>query len=131
MNNDSSEKFSKSFLMLKTLIDIENREGKALDTDIQDRYNEIKYLYNDFYKGFPLIIIEKALKPKLENFNPEKYVYMEYNGNMINENIKNLILKLEDFYDRIFFIAVVIGSYYNIESRTNQVTAQNMADFDF
>jgi hypothetical protein len=115
-NVDSSNKYSKSFLNLKNVIELEKND---IHKDFIDEFLIIEEEYNNFINEIPLVVVEKYVM--LSRLNINDICYILYNGKEITEySIIELHNKLEEFFAKIFFLASKIADYYNIEVKLNK-----------
>lgn len=113
-NQAVSNKYSKSFLNLKNVIELELNEGFKLNDLILDEFEKLEMLYNNFINQIPLIIVERYYNDNKENYN--KFVYLEFNEKELTDlKIIELFKLLEDYHERIFNLAVKIADLYNLE----------------
>lgn len=114
-------KYSKSFLNLSVLMELEKEDEFKFDKNILDEFEEIKKLYNDFMSGIPLVIIEQYYLRNSTNLN--KPLYIEYQKKqIIDKKVIDFYILLEDFYNKIFLLGSKIGNLYNLEIKVNVKT---------
>ena len=90
-------------------------EGSQINDDnIKKHYIDLLNLFNNFHDGVPLRIMEENFYRYITDF---KKIYVPYYDLKQRKeiSIEELYLKLEDFYDRVFFIAVSIADKYSYE----------------
>lgn len=111
-SNDQYKKYSKCFMNMKNIFVLEGSQIK--DENIIEHYKDLLRLFNDFHDGVPLRIMEENFYRYITDF---KKIYVPYhNAKQRKEiSIEELYLKLEEFYDRVFFIAVSIADKYSYE----------------
>jgi len=116
IDNFLSDKYSKSYINLKTLFEIED----DIDKDLKKQFNQIEAEYLDFLDGFPLEIIEIYYYRNKEYLN--KYLNINYKNleSYAKYRVSDVYMKLELFYNRIFLIASKIANLYNLEVKVNQ-----------
>ena len=120
-NVDSSNKYSKSYLNMKNVIELEKDEIKP---EFIDEFLNIDKEYHNFINGIPLVVVEKYVMLSRLNINDICYILFE--GKEITEySIIELHNFLEEFYAKIFFLASKIADYYNLEVKLNKGTERD------
>lgn len=111
-SNDQYKKYSKCFMNIKNIFVLEGSQIK--DKNILEHYEDLLRLFNDFHDGVPLRIMEENFYRYITDF---KKIYVPYHDNKQRKeiSIEQLYLQLEEFYDRVFFIAVSIADKYSYE----------------
>lgn len=115
------DKYSKSVLNLKTLIDLEQKDDFEIPKDLLDRINTILERENDFLEHIPLKIIEHYFNLKISNIN--SYINIIYKKNELSIKTNELLIILEQYYNEIFMVSMILANYYNLEIKIN--TASN------
>jgi uncharacterized protein YsxB (DUF464 family) len=111
-------KYSKSFLNLENVFELERDEGFTFPEHINKKFDEIRKKYNNFINGIPLIVIERYYMDYRDDY--KKYVYLEYEGKELDEmTIMELFVELEKFYNQMFKLACILSNYYNLEVKLN------------
>lgn len=110
-------KYSKSLLNIKTLIELEKKEGFELPKEIIENYNKIIKKEYNFINNIPLNIIEHYFYKKINNLN--SYINIEFKENEVNIKTNEIFILLENFYNEIFLLASLIANYYNLEIKIN------------
>ena len=117
-NPQDHNKFSNSFLNLKNVLDIEKDEGKFSD-NILKSFKEIEEEYDSFIQDIPLRVIERYYIDNRTEY--KKHVYLAYGEKELSDlTILQLYDKLEEFFSKVFNLAVRTANYYNIEIKTNK-----------
>lgn len=115
-NVDASNKYSKSFLNLKNVIELDKEDIKK---DYVKKFNKIEKEYNKFLNNIPLSVIEKYLSLFKGDLND--FCYILYDGFEISGYTAiELYNLLEMFYSKLFFLASKIANYYNLEIKLNK-----------
>lgn len=124
-NPTSSNKYSKSYLNLKNVMDLEKRgEYKFNDTSVIDKFDKIEKSYLDFINKIPLNVVERYFNDNHEN--PNKHAYLEYNDNELSDiKIMEIYNKLELFFQDCFSLACLIADLYNFEVKFNEGENKN------
>jgi len=113
-NVTTHNKYTKAFLNLKTVFELEQNENFKFSKEFKLKFEGLKRQYLNFDNDIPLQVIEKYYFLNFENLN--KYVYVEYNGNELSDTkIIDLYLKLENYFNEVFALACEIADYYNLE----------------
>jgi hypothetical protein len=122
---NSTSKYSKGLLNLKTIVKLEDREEFKLPNDINELYNKLLTREEDFINKIPLSIIEKYFNQKIDNLN--SFINIQFKERELNIKTNELFIELEGFYNEIFLVASLIASYYNLEVKVGN----NKNDSDF
>lgn len=119
-NPTNSNKYSKSFLNLKNVIDLEKRsEYKFNDKSVDTKYNLLEKKYDNFINDIPLIVVERYFNDNHET--PNKHAYLEYNDNELSDiKIMEIYNTLELFFQDCFSLACLIADLYNFEVKFNE-----------
>ncbi len=118
-NPNIATKYSKAFLNLKNVIELEKKENSKFDKSIIDSFNELSKKYNSFLNKVPLRVVETYFRKYAEDL--EYYVYLEYEGNEVSDlKIIDIYIKLEDFFSECFELACKIADFYNLEIKLNK-----------
>jgi len=118
-NHDIHNKYSKAFLSLTNVIDLEQKENKGFDKNLIQKYKNIKIIYDNFINDIPLNVIETYFFKYNKDLN--EYIYIDYRGKEICDiKVIDLYIQLENFYKEIFNLACEIANFYNIEIKLNQ-----------
>lgn len=127
LQDGSAYKYSKSFINLEAVIDLEKQEGFKIPESIQDKFIEIKKKYDSFMAEIPLRVIEKFYYKDESELS--KYIFICYDEKEIESiQIIELYMALEEFYKEVFSIASLIANYYNIEIKINNNATKNKYD---
>lgn len=123
-NSNTTNKYSKAYLNLKNVFDLENKEDFEFTKDFIKKFKELSLKYDSFINNIPLEVIEKYYNLHIDNL--EKYIYIEYRGFELEEyKTIDLGIELEDFYKQIFSLACEIANYYNLEVKLNNKSQDN------
>ena len=119
-NPSSSNKYSKSFLNIKNVIDLEKRaEYSFNDNSVKNKFEELEKKYSNFLNGIPLVVIERYFNDNKDN--PNKHAYLEYKNNELGEiKIMELYNLLELYFEECFSLACLIADLYNFEVKFNE-----------
>lgn len=118
-NSNVANKYSKAYLNLKNVIELEKKENAKFDKSIIDSFNELSKKYNSFINKVPLRVVETYFRKYAEDL--EYYVYLEYEGNEVSDfKIIDIYIKLEDFFSECFELACMIADFYNLEIKLNK-----------
>lgn len=124
-NPNIATKYSKAFLNLKNVIELEKKENSKFDKSIIDSFNELSKKYNSFLNKVPLRVVETYFRKYAEDL--EYYVYLEYEGNEVSDlKIIDIYIKLEDFFSECFELACKIADFYNLEIKLNKDDKSNI-----
>lgn len=124
-NRDVKDKYSKSFLSLKNVIDLEQKENKTFDKNIIKKYNNIKDKYDNFLNNIPLNVIETFFYRYSKDLND--YIYIEYHKNEVNDlKVIDIYIMLEDYFKQVFNLACEIANFYNLEIKLNSSSNDNI-----
>lgn len=117
-NNQSTKKYTKSMLNLKTLIDLEKMSKFKLNGDNLKEYEELLQLELSFIGGIPLKVIEIHFYNNANNLN--SYPYIEYEDvDIDNVRAIDMYILLEEFFERIFGLVTIVADLYNLEIKIN------------
>lgn len=111
-------KYSNCYNELKAIIELEKKEKDKdkIPKSFFEEFEEITGSINNLSErteGVPLLILEQYF---LRNSNDlKKYVYIEYDEVKIDMMTGDLYLILEEFYVKIYLLAVKIADFYNID----------------
>lgn len=118
-NHYSTNRYSKAYINLKNVIELETQEKHKLSKSILENFGELTKQYDSFTKGIPLIIIERYYNDHKEKLN--KYCNLRYKTYELSEvQIMDLFIQLEDYFNLCFSLAVQIASLYNLEIKINK-----------
>lgn len=118
-NHFSINRYSKAYINLKNVIDLETQEKHKLSKSILNNFEELTKQYKNFTKGIPLIIIERYYNDHKEKLN--KYCHLTYKKSELSEiQIMDLFIQLEEYFNLCFSLAVQIASLYNLEIKINK-----------
>ena len=128
-NVPTKNKYSKAFLNLKNVFELEEKEKFVFSKSIIEQFNELSKRYNSFLDNIPLIIIERYYNTKSDQLT--SYVILEFNNNELNSDLQimNLFQELELFFEECFNLAVQIASLYNIEVKLNKRGEEETGEF--
>lgn len=112
-NPNLKDKYSKSLLNLKTIIDLEKSENFKIPQFIEEKLKIIFNKENNFINDIPLSIIEYYFNKKIDNLN--SYVNIQYKDFELNIKANELYLLLEKYYSDIFLVSSQLAIYYNLE----------------
>ena len=118
-NRVGANKYSKSFLNLKNVLDLEEKaKYKFKDKSVYTKFNKLKFKFYGFINGVPLVVVERYFNDNKENIN--KFVYLEFQDNEVSDlKIMELFNLLEEFYQECFSLACLIADLYNFEVKFN------------
>jgi len=117
-NSNTPNKYTRAFLNLKNVFELEEKENFKFDKELIKKFNNIKEKNKNFQNEIPLKIIEKYYI--LQNDQLDEYIFIRYNGNEIADlRIIDLYVLLEDFFQEIFSLACEIADFYNLEIKIN------------
>jgi len=121
-NANTPNKYSKAFLAIKNVIDLELKESESeLTKQILDNFTEIEKSYYNFINNIPLKIIERYYINYANELS--KYPYIEYEGNELAEyKVIDIYNWLEDFFEKIFALSCEIADLYNIEVKLKEAS---------
>ena len=119
-----ANKYSKSLLNLKTIVELEEKEKFKIPENVLLKIEELKKKEHDFINKIPLNIIEHYFTQKSSNFN--SYINCMFKENEINMKVNEVYILLEDFYKEIFFVASLLATYYNLEIK---ITGESNNDY--
>ena len=111
-------KYSNCYNELKAIIELEKKEKDKdkIPKSFFEEFDEITKSINNLSEkteGVPLLILEQYF---LRNSNDlKRYVYIEYDEVKIDMMTGDLYLILEEFYVKIYLLAVKIADFYNID----------------
>lgn len=119
-NVATTNKYSKSFLNLKNVIDLEKRNNYVFSDDsVYTKFKKLEKQFNSFLDKIPLIIIEKYFADNHEKQN--KHVYLEFKGNELSDyKVIELYQELENYFQECFSLACLIADLYNFEVKFNE-----------
>ena len=110
-------KYSISLNNVSAVISLEKEETKnPLPNSLFKEYDEILSLSNNLLssdKKVPLLILEQYYSRNSANLNKE--LYIEYNNSNFEVKVSELYVLLEEFFMKIYILAVKISDYYNLE----------------
>ena len=113
-NPNDSKKYSRSFLNLKNVFDLESKEKFSFSKEILKKFADIEKEYHSFMSGIPLSIVEAYYNENLSDL--KKFIFIEYTGKEITDvQVIDIFYKLEGFFAKVFALACEIANYYNIE----------------
>lgn len=118
-------KYSKSFLNLKNVLDLEKRNNYTFkDDSVYTKYNYLEKKYSNFLNKIPLVVIERYFNDHKEDHN--KFIYLEYIEEELTDlKIMELYQKLELFFEDCFSLACLIADLYNFEVKFNESDESN------
>jgi len=119
-----SNKYSKSLLNLKTIVELEEKEKFKIPENVLLKIEDLKKKEDEFIEGIPLNIIEHYFSQKSSNFN--SYINCMFKDKEINIKVNELYILLEDFYKEIFLVASLLATYYNLEIK---ITGESNDDY--
>lgn len=113
----SMNKYSTAFNCLKAIIVLELSEKKdKLPKQLFKDFSELEKQADNLSEKFPnipLLIIEQYFLRNNKTLDAE--IYIEYNHLNISVVITELYILLEDFYFKMYLLAVQIADAYNLE----------------
>jgi len=116
-NGVIQNKYSNAYNSLLAVIELEyNDEKDKLPQKLFDEFEEIKQITCNLSpetKDVPFIILEQYYFRNFNDLNRE--IYIEWRTNAFEMKIKELFLLLEDFFHKIYMLAVKIADFYNLE----------------
>jgi len=118
-NQNTTQKYSKAYLNLKNVLDLEKRAKYTFkDKTIYSQFEKIESRFKNFINGVPLVVIERYFNDNKEN--TRKFIYLEYGEKEVTDlKIMELYNKLEEFFQDCFALACLIGDLYNFEVKFN------------
>jgi hypothetical protein len=122
-NPNIGNKYSKCFLNLKNVFELEQNEEFEFSEKFIKSFEELEKKFNSFHNGIPLSIIEKYYIAKVNEL--DEYVYIEYNEKELTLRIIDLYVLLEQYFSEIFSLACEIADYYNLEVKINSGTQKD------
>lgn len=111
------DKYSKSVLNLKTLIELEQKEEFELPKELLNRIKEILKKEDNFLNNIPLKIVEYYFNLKISNIN--SFINIIYKNYELSIKTNELLIILEDYYNQIFLVSSMLANYYNLEIKIN------------
>lgn len=127
-NPNTPNKYSKTYLNLKSVVELENKDGKKLTPQQEKLFQSIEKRYNNFVNGIPLIMIERSYARKRMSDSDQTYVNTFYNDCEDSRPITEVFSDLEQFFADVFKLACELANDYNIEVAINkQASEQNYA----
>lgn len=123
-NHNHPNKYSKAFLNLKNVFELEKEEKFEFPKKILTKFDKISEKYESFMSNIPLLVIERY---HLDNISDtKKFVYLEFEKNELTDiKIIDLYLALEGFYSEMFNLGCTLASYYNLEIKFNNNNSSN------
>ncbi|MFW6173087.1 MAG: hypothetical protein ACOC5T_05025 [Elusimicrobiota bacterium] len=113
-NPNSPNKYSKAFLNLKNVFELEKKENFKFSPEICEKFTKIEEKYLSFINNIPLKVIETYFT--IYSNDLEHYIYLDYQGSEVSDlKIIDLFIKLEQYYEEIFALACEIANFYNLE----------------
>lgn len=126
-NIPTPNKYSKAFLNIENVIELEESEEFKLDKKIIEKFQKIKKRFNNFLNGIPLIVVERYYNDYRDDYN--KYAFLEYHGRELSDmRIIDLFTELEKFHAQVFNLACMIANYYNLEVKLNENASQSRSN---
>lgn len=112
-NINSNNKYSKAYLNLKNVIELEKKEKDFKDQELIEDFEKITKNYNEFINGIPLVVVEKFYFEN--NARSDDYLYLEYNEQDFSLIAMEIFNRLELFFSEVFELACRIANFYNLE----------------
>jgi len=120
----SYNKYTNSFNSLKAVIKLEHSEKKDKLPKYMfeefDKLENIKDNLNKKFSGIPLLILEQYFFRNSKTLDAE--IYIEYEHKNINAIITELYILLEDYFFKMYLLAVEIADFYNLEIKIKKDT---------
>ena len=122
-----SNKYSIAYNNLKAVIELERLESEdKIPNALFDMFNNISETKDNLSSNTPLLILEQYYMRNMRNLNKE--VYIEHDNNGYSIKVSDLYLILEEFYIKIYMLAVTIADFYNIEYKLKK---QNLGEENY
>ena len=131
-----AHKYSSNYNTLKAIIELEKKEKEQdmLPKSFFDRFDDIKKMTTNLdpkIKGFPMLIVQEYFIRNSANL--DKYIYMTYGKDLESASelkVMELYEILEDFFFKIYLLAVQISDFYKLEIKLKKDnTKLNNEDF--
>lgn len=124
-NPPTANKYSKSFLNLKNVLDLEKRNNYIFkDPSVYSSFKNLKKKYDRFMSHIPLVVVERYFNDHKEDQN--KFIYLEYQNHELSDlKIMELFNELEIFFEECFSLACLIADLYNFEVKFNESDESN------
>ena len=127
-NDPVPNKYSRSYLNLKNVMELEQNSDFKFHQEILDKYKIISDKYQNFLCNIPLIVIEQYYINNKEN--PNKFVFLEYKEKELTDlKVIEVFEYLENYFEDVFQLACLIADMYNLEVKMNK--SQSSASTDF
>lgn len=122
-------KYSGAYNVISSIVYLEKKEKESnqrLGEEIFKKFDEIENLSNNLNKDLkdvPLLIVEQYFLRNVATF--EKFLVINYDErDIVDLKVYDLYLLLENFYKKIYMLAVEISDYYTFEFKLKE-TKQN------
>ena len=100
-NSIPSNKYSKTYLNLNNVFEIEKDNKHRFSKEIKTKFEEITNQYQEFINKIPLIIIEKIYNSNKEYL--KKMIFFDYKDNILEDvKVIELYFELENFFSHCF-----------------------------
>lgn len=122
-------KYTNSYHAMRNILDLEFKEDKEVNKKIKPIFDKITNKYVDFYKGISLTIMEQFFMRNNKDLG--RFIPIEFNDEDYGEiSAMNLYVMLEDFFNEIFNLAVMVANLYSYEIKFNEISknANNSED---
>jgi len=120
----SYNKYTNSFNSLKAVIQLERSEKKdKLPKYMFEEFDELENIkdnLNNKFSNIPLLILEQYFFRNSKTLDAE--IYIEYKHKNINAVITELYILLEDYFFKMYLLAVQIADFYNLEIKIKKDT---------
>jgi len=118
-NSSTDNKFSKAFLNLKNVVELEKQESFKIPKNIGETYLKLEKEFLNFFEKIPLNVVEKYYNVHKQDLN--KFVFLSYKGVELNREIQVIEIYnlLESYFEDVFKCAVQLASAYNLEIKFN------------
>ena len=122
-------KYSNSYNAIKNILELEFEEDREVNKKIKPKFDEITKKYKDFYKGISLIVMEQFFMRNNKDLG--KIIPLEFNDNYYGEvAAMELYVMLENFFNEIFKLAVIVANLYSYEIKFNDMSKAAGKDED-
>lgn len=127
-NTNTPNKYSKAYLSLNNVFQIEDRHNYKFDVLIMEQYQRLTYKYGDFINKIPLTVIEKYYNVHQAELN--KHCFIMYGEHELADlTVIEIYTKLEDFFNSCFSLACRIADLYNLEVKLNNPNNNDKQEF--
>lgn len=125
-------KYSNAFNSMKAIIELEEKETKnKIPKEFFDEFKSIEEHTLNLHEKLtdvPLLVVEQYFLRNAKNLN--KYVYVEFMKKNVEFKVVDLYLILEEFFIRLYLLAVQIADFYNLEIKLKKSTKET-EEMDF